>query len=93
MEHPKDGKTYAEVEPEVEYFVRIEVEWGTRVVARIYVDGKYLGYNWKMGSQNKKKSSENGLCSFDGVSSTYRALKFAKAKVLDSTDNTKNLLF
>ena len=32
MEHTKDGKTYAEVEPEVEYFVRIEVEPSPRVL-------------------------------------------------------------
>ena len=49
MEHTKDGKTYAEVEPEVEYFVRIEVEPGPCVVARIDVDGKYLGYNLENG--------------------------------------------
>jgi len=32
MKHTKDGKTYAEVEPEVEYFVRIEVEPSPRVL-------------------------------------------------------------
>ena len=49
MEHTKDGKTYAEVEPKVKYFVRIKVEPGLRVVARIDVDVKYLGYNLENG--------------------------------------------
>ena len=51
MEHPKDGKTYAEVEPEVEYFVRLLVEPGPRVrarilytsMARIWITARILG--------------------------------------------------
>jgi hypothetical protein len=93
QEHTKDGKTYAEVEPEVEYFVRLGAEAGPPVAARIYVDGKDLGYWAIVGSPEEKRSKDNGLWSFDGVSSTEQALKFAQAKVFNSADDTKNLPF
>jgi hypothetical protein len=93
-EHTKDGKTYAEVEPEVEYFVHIELDPGPPVRAKIYVDGKSLGYDLDVGSPKKKKSYDNGLWSYDGVSSTHQALKFAKAEVFNSSaDDTENVPF
>jgi hypothetical protein len=94
MEHTKDDKTYAEVEPDVEYFVRLETEPGLRVHAEIYVDGKHLGYAIEIGSPLlEKETTDKGLWSFDGISSTDQALKFAKAKVFDSADETENTPF
>jgi hypothetical protein len=88
-EHTKDDETYVEAEPDAEYFVRIHAE------VKIFVDGKFLGYNASMkrnkkGKQNTSKGfgrgSNCGLYSFDGVSSTHQALLFAKAKVFNSSD-------
>jgi hypothetical protein len=91
QEHTKDGKTYAEVEPEVEYFVRLGAEAGPPVMAAIYVDGTYLGYWTTVGDPEEKDSEDYGLWSFDGISSTSQALKFAKPKVFNSADDTENL--
>jgi hypothetical protein len=90
-EHTKDGKTYAEVEPEVEYFVRLEVDQGPRVRARIYVDGKSLGYHTDVGFPKEKHTCDRGLWSFDGANCTHQALKFAKAKVFNSANDSENL--
>jgi hypothetical protein len=92
-EHTKDGKTYAEVEPEVKYFVHLEVEPGPPVRAKIYVDGKWLGHYVMVGSSKRKTSYDTGLWSCDGLNTTKQALKFAKAKVFNSADETENLPF
>jgi hypothetical protein len=93
-EHTKDGKTYAEVEPEVEYFVHLEVEPGPPVRAKIYVDGKWLGYYVIVGSPSEEKqTSDWGLGSCDRVNTTKQALKFANAEVFNSADDTGNLPF
>ncbi|GKY99190.1 hypothetical protein MPSEU_000874400 [Mayamaea pseudoterrestris] len=44
-EHDKDGETYVEVEPDVDYFVAIRrINAGPLMVAYIIVDGNNLGY-------------------------------------------------
>jgi hypothetical protein len=94
QEHTKDGKTtYAEVEPEVEYFVRLGADVGPRVRARIYVDGMYLGYRTTVGSPEEEKSYYFGLWSSDGISSAHQALKFVRAKIFNSADDTETLPF
>ena len=62
-------------------------------MARIYVDGKYLGYCVDFGSLGEKESDDCGLWSSDGISTTNQALKFAKAKVFDSPDDSESLPF
>ena len=93
MGHTKDGKTHADVEPEVEYFVRFKVDAGPRVRARIYVDGKDLGYYMSVELSKEKQSFDKGLYSFDGFITAQQALKFAKAKVFHSADDTEELPF
>jgi hypothetical protein len=85
-EHAKDDETYVEAEPDAEYFVRVAGRGGgDKVSAKISVDGKCIGYR-KTLKKSGKKSSICGLRSFDGVSSTHKALLFAKAKVFNSSD-------
>jgi hypothetical protein len=80
QQHTKDGKTYVEVEPEAEYFVRVAAEPAPLVRGRIDVDGKSLGY--KFGISTRVKDKEKGL---RGLYST--ALMFAKAKVVNHSTN------
>jgi hypothetical protein len=60
QQHTKDGKTYVEVEPEAEYFVRVAAEPAPRVSGRIDVDGKSLGYKllFQPESRIRKRDSE-----------------------------------
>jgi hypothetical protein len=86
-EHTKDGRTYVEVEPQVEYFIRVEAEAGPEVEIDLAVDGKELGYTTLMESLEKKDSATCGLWSYDGRStSSDRALISAKAKVITWSD-------
>ena len=94
MEHTKDGKTYAGVEPEVEYFVHLEVEPGPPIWVKIYTNGKdlNLGHFVKIGTPKEKQIFDEGLMSFDGISSTKEALKFAKAVKIDRPSLLVDLL-
>jgi hypothetical protein len=84
-EHAKNNETYVEAQPDAEYFVRIAAGAGDNVRAKIFVDGKCLGYS-KNFKTRQEKSLTCGLWYFDGVRSTQKALLFAKAKVFNSSD-------
>jgi hypothetical protein len=91
-EHTKDNETYVEAEPDAEYFVRIfAIGIGSPVQAKIFVDDKYLGYDLHLTTQHK--TDNYGLWNFDGVSTTYKALLFAKAKVFNSSDAAQEAPF
>jgi hypothetical protein len=93
-EHTKDGKTYVEVEPDVEYFIRVGAEAGPEVVkVRLYVDGKNLGYWGKLEAKKKNVSRTFGLWSYDGSRSSERALIFAKAKVFNRSNSDQEAPF
>jgi len=70
-----DGKTYAEVEPEIEYFLRISSNDPRQVCVTLDVDGKNLGY---ASALSCGKSVEKGLLSCENGVSEYCALKFNK---------------
>ena len=90
-EHTHHGEIYVEVEPEAEYFIRIEVEAAKAVVAKIFVDNESLGYDIIFkGRQGNKKSASAGLWSYDGVVSTTTALMFARSKFFTSQNNSIN---
>ena len=91
QEHAKGQETFVEVEPEAEYFVRLSVDAGPKVRGKISVDGKGLGYITNIGTPATTSSHNCGLYSFDGISSTVKALMFAKAKIFNSgnDDDTK----
>ena len=46
-EHHHDGKIYAEVEPNVEYFIQVRSHQKKKVLFYHEVDGKELGYQSK----------------------------------------------
>jgi hypothetical protein len=90
-EHNKDGKTYAEVEPDAEYLISIQriraVSFGDKnIFVRFNVDGKRL--SWVTGYDSDYIDTEPvfyGLYeSQDGVASS-RALRFVKPEILDGT--------
>jgi hypothetical protein len=51
-EHTKGSETYVEVEPDAEYFVRIEVPKDMLVIACVCVDGKRLETGVDFGPQS-----------------------------------------
>lgn len=79
-EHTGPGKkTFAEVEPAVEYFIEIEVvggDPGSKYIFKFSVDGCSLGYHIPM-SVNAGKSFA-GSWSRDGGVGTNRAFKFQR---------------
>jgi hypothetical protein len=94
-EHTKDGRTYVEVEPQVEYFIRVEAEIGPEVELRLAVDGKDLGYIETVGSPEEKTSDIHGLWSYDAdiSRSSEKALIFAKAKVFNWSNSDQEAPF
>jgi hypothetical protein len=91
MGDTKDNETYVEAEPDAEYFVRIDVGDGSRVQAWIFVDDKNLGYS--LDFTPPEKAQNHGLWSYDGVSTTIKALLFAKAKLFNSSDAAQDAPF
>jgi hypothetical protein len=87
-EHTKDGKTYAEVEPNAEYWISIQkvraVSFRSQnILVMFKVDGKDLGW-FKYYPHNyiDKEPRCVGLCECkDGVVSS-RALRFVKPEIL-----------
>jgi hypothetical protein len=90
-EHTKDNETFVEAEPDAEYFVRIHVGVGALVAAKIFVDGKSLWYLQDM--DKPERHSNYGLWYFDGVSTSFKALLFAKAKAFNSSDAAQEAPF
>ncbi len=87
MEHRgKDGNTYAEVEPEIEYFIRIASKDPRTVSVSLHVDGKNLGYTQMVPPHS---NLTRGLWNVrDGISS-FTALKFNKlVNIRDSASSS-----
>lgn len=81
-EHSKDGNTYVEVEPDVEYFVSIQ-KIGTMpekyVSAELFVDRISLGFQQIfVGSAIDRQPSFKGLYRVENGTASYQALKFVK---------------
>jgi hypothetical protein len=93
-EHTRHGEIYVEVEPEAEYFIRIEVGAGATgkaaVVAKMFVDDASLGYDIVFKGQAEKETASAGLWSYDGASSMTTALMFARSKFFTSQINSSN---
>jgi hypothetical protein len=95
-EHTKDGKTYAEVEPDAEYFVslqKIAVLPEDHYIVDLLVENQTLGWYVPLsGPEIDDAPMEFGLLQrVNGVTSS-RALKFVKPQiaVIDKiTDNSK----
>ena len=71
-----DGRTYAEVEPDTDYFIHVRNHKDDKVVFKFSVDGKDLGY-----VQSIDKSDgwvESGLWKRQDGSDSYNALRFNK---------------
>lgn len=73
--HGKDGKTYAEVEPEIEYFLRISSTDPRSVCCKFSVDDKDLGY---VCSLHQNNVSIRGIWSRENAVSKMSTLKFNK---------------
>ena len=71
-----DGRTYAEVEPDIDYFLHVRSHQYNKVVFRFSVDGKDLDYVQSSGKSNGWR--ERGLWKrHDGIQS-FKALWFNK---------------
>lgn len=79
-EHTSKGKTYAEVEPDAEYFIRITTSYPSTVKAYFEVDGENLGYCKRIPYGSEKIA---GLWTREKGKETTTALRFQKASVLD----------
>jgi hypothetical protein len=76
-----DGKVYAEVEPDAEYFIRVKNEHPTGVIiVKFKVDGDDLGYQGQMKPGNE---DSYGLFSLKDGKETNQALRLQKASVMD----------
>ena len=78
-------ETYVEVEPESEYWIRVQTDSEDVVRAEISVDGKSLGYCVPMDKRNS--ATDWGVWKFENGKEYNFALKFAKAKVREATNN------
>ena len=82
-EHEKDGKIYVEVEPDAEYFVairRIQCEGPEKVLSKISIDGKSLGYQGTHFGVDREIRYHGIFSRIDGHSA-QTALKFAKPQM------------
>ena len=73
-----DGKTYAEVEPNQEYFIAVKQRSGEKVVFEFEVDGNDLGYiSWSGGNKGLFTRDDSGKQS-------HRALQVKKPGLSNS---------
>ena len=73
-----DGKTYAEVEPNQEYFIAVKQTTGKKVVFEFEVDGNDLGYiSWSAGNKGLFTRDDSGKQS-------HRALQVKKPGLSNS---------
>ncbi len=82
----KDGKMYAEVEPDVEYFIRIGSKDPRPLSMKLFVDGKSLGY---ITSMDQHSEGTCGLWTCKDDVSTHKALRFNKLVNLRGTPDQK----
>ena len=84
--HASDGNVYAEVEPKVEYFVRVKNESTTlRVFCSIFVDGNYLGYDSTLPPDSQ---GDKGIWSRCNGIETMKALRFElPSDIAESSDH------
>ncbi|CAB9506088.1 expressed unknown protein [Seminavis robusta] len=76
-----DGKVYAEVEPDIDYFMQIKVsssDSSTEYCAKYIVDGKMLTVtqHFHFEPKNLDKTLIHGLWSRENDTETHQALKF-----------------
>mmetsp|Transcript_6382 Transcript_6382/g.15504 ORF Transcript_6382/g.15504 Transcript_6382/m.15504 type:complete len:274 (+) Transcript_6382:227-1048(+) len=86
-EYCKDGKTYFEVEPDVEYFISVQKvgksENHEALKVKMSVDGKDLGYSIvRKGHQIDKEQSFKGIRSRVDGTSIHKAFVFTKPQTL-----------
>jgi hypothetical protein len=94
-EHTKDGKIFVEVEPDAEYFIKMQptgTSRGGTAVKTISVDGTDLGYKHR-SKKCKDQPSYKGIRSRENGVSTAKALKFTKPLLSqDGTNVTRGLI-
>ena len=92
LEHTTTGdnpSTYSEVEPDADYFVRIESKSEYPVLATIKIDGEDLGYQVPL---HKSIPYLCGIISMDTNGGTRKqALKFVKSTVLEKTEENQGI--
>jgi hypothetical protein len=71
------GKTYAEVEPDTDYFIRVTKHGAREVIMDYTVDGKSLGYS-TLFIGNEGLSCDRGLLRMENGRTHYTALRFNK---------------
>jgi len=95
QEHAKDENIYAEVEPDVDYFISIQrngISQPGCVLAMFIVDEQDLGYHDVFASRSASPIYR-GLYSRAKAVSTMKALKFVKPSISqDGTKVSRNLL-
>mmetsp|Transcript_56117 Transcript_56117/g.60744 ORF Transcript_56117/g.60744 Transcript_56117/m.60744 type:complete len:294 (+) Transcript_56117:60-941(+) len=82
QEHKKNSKTYAEVEPDAEYYLSVRKvrPSSTILCCEYFVDGKSLGYKTTFQAHTIDTSPQlNGVLSELNGIQTVKALKFMKA--------------
>lgn len=72
------GETFAEVEPDVDYYIKISSMFPRAVTMRLFVDDECLGYSINMMHQSTECLC--GLWSVNDGFNCTRALRFAKTK-------------
>ena len=71
---PTDGRTYAEVEPDTDYFIHVRSHKKNKVILKFSVDGKDLGYK----KTTKSGWRVAGLRNRHGGMQSHQALRFNK---------------
>lgn len=72
-----DGSSYAVVEPDAEYFIRVTSTTGKKVICKLIVDGECLGHRTQL--QQNAATRDTGLWSRVGGMSVEKAFKFHRA--------------
>jgi hypothetical protein len=91
-EHVKDGKVYAEVEPDAEYFVsvqKISKLSEERYAYEVRVDDHNLGWTYEINGESiEEDPAYVGLCQEDSDSVlSHRALKFVKPAFVNAINS------
>ena len=78
LEHTRsDGKVFAEVEPNVEYWVQVKSDDPRKVIATFEIDGKDLGYETYFNHcGHRSKWHDRGLWNRQDAQDSFTALKF-----------------
>eukprot|EP00816_Leptocylindrus_hargravesii_P003975 CAMPEP_0196825920 /NCGR_PEP_ID=MMETSP1362-20130617/93337_1 /TAXON_ID=163516 /ORGANISM="Leptocylindrus danicus, Strain CCMP1856" /LENGTH=261 /DNA_ID=CAMNT_0042206431 /DNA_START=229 /DNA_END=1014 /DNA_ORIENTATION=- len=87
-----DPVHYFEVEPDVEYFIKIRADTSFNSYVILHVDGEDLGYYPILSAATGQDCSSqyNGIFEISGGIQTMKALRFQRTKVRGSVANGKS---